>query len=285
MSGVLGGLVGSFAKLQVEATGGTVVTSGGYKYHTFTSSGSFVVTRPGPLEIIAIGGGGGGGKGIAGGGGGAGGLGFYSGNITSGTHSVTIGAGGAVAPSNLQGDNGSNSGLASLVTGNGGGGGGGSSSAQPNEMSGRDGGCGGGGGLAAGGLTGGGGGGSQGFGGGSSPWTGQDNRGTGGGGGMGGAGQDGQPHNVSSQRAGNGGIGTAVYSAWGIATGTGQLSGGIRYYAGGAAGEKSSGQSNVGGTGGLGGGGNSGGAGSANMGGGGSAANGGSGIVIVRYAV
>lgn len=277
------GILATSAPSKVIATGGTTFDSGGYRYHRFLSSDTFTVTQGGLIEAIAIGGGGGGGKGIGGGGGGAGGLGFYSGAVTVGNHSVTIGAGGAIAPVNLQGDNGSNSALASFVTGNGGGGGGGSSSAQQNEMNGRDGGCGGGGGLAAGGLTGNGGGGSQGFNGGSSVWTGLDNKGTGGGGGMGGAGQDGQTNPPTSLKAGNGGIGTAAYSAWGIATFTGQSSGGVNYFAGGGAGEKNSGFSNLAGTGGLGGGGNSGSAGTANTGGGGSAANGGSGLVLVRY--
>jgi hypothetical protein len=104
---------------------------------------------------------------------------------------------------------------------------------------------------------------------------------------MGGSGQDGQTVNTSNEKAGNGGIGTSAYSAWGIATGTGQLSGGIRYYAGGGAGQRTTGLNNQNGTGGLGGGGSTGSSGAANTGGGGSGGNGtgGSGIVIVRYAV
>ena len=43
----------------VGATGGTIVTSGTYKIHTFTSSGSFVPSVAGTVEILLVGGGGG----------------------------------------------------------------------------------------------------------------------------------------------------------------------------------------------------------------------------------
>jgi hypothetical protein len=51
-----------FASSPISATGGTIYTPGdGYKYHVFTSSGTFAVTSGnGAAEIIAIGGGGGG---------------------------------------------------------------------------------------------------------------------------------------------------------------------------------------------------------------------------------
>jgi hypothetical protein len=43
----------------IVATGGTVVTSGGYKYHTFTSSSTFTLTSGGGnIEYVAIAGGG-----------------------------------------------------------------------------------------------------------------------------------------------------------------------------------------------------------------------------------
>ena len=84
-----------------SATGGDyVLTPGnGYKYHTFTSSGSFV-TEGGPhtVEFILVAGGGGGGgcNNSAAGGGGAGGMAISSGfDCGYGTHSVTVGAGGA----------------------------------------------------------------------------------------------------------------------------------------------------------------------------------------------
>jgi hypothetical protein len=63
----------------IEATGGTITTSGDYKIHTFTSSGTFTVTQVGnPIGsdtvdyLVTAGGGGGGSK--RGGGGGAGGF-------------------------------------------------------------------------------------------------------------------------------------------------------------------------------------------------------------------
>ena len=42
----------------VTARGGTVTTSGGYKYHTFTTSGIFTVTGGGAIEFLVQGGGG-----------------------------------------------------------------------------------------------------------------------------------------------------------------------------------------------------------------------------------
>ena len=76
------------------ATGGTITTSGAYKIHTFTSSGSFVSNFKGLVEILAVGGGGGGSN-IIGGGGGAGGMLDTTTTLSSaGTYAVAIGAGG-----------------------------------------------------------------------------------------------------------------------------------------------------------------------------------------------
>ena len=45
----------------VDATGGTISISAGYKYHTFTSNGTFsVLSGPAIVDIIVVGGGGGG---------------------------------------------------------------------------------------------------------------------------------------------------------------------------------------------------------------------------------
>jgi hypothetical protein len=96
--------------LPVVASGGSVTTSGVYKIHTFTSSGTFTVTQGGDVEYIVVGGGGGGGA-NRGGGGGAGGYrssvsGEASGGgqsaeppltVTPGNYSITIGAGGAAS--------------------------------------------------------------------------------------------------------------------------------------------------------------------------------------------
>lgn len=111
------------------ASGGNIdalAPGNGYKYHTFTSPGNFVVTSPSiTVEILIVGGGGGGG-GYLGGGGGAGGLVYVNSfSLSSGTYPVVIGAGGAGAPAasgGSQGTSGSNSSFDGL-TANGGGGG------------------------------------------------------------------------------------------------------------------------------------------------------------------
>jgi hypothetical protein len=70
----------------ISATGGTVTTSGGYKIHTFTSSGTFSVSSVpsgATIRYLVVAGGGGGGNnnsaGSAGGGGGASGADLTSG--------------------------------------------------------------------------------------------------------------------------------------------------------------------------------------------------------------
>jgi hypothetical protein len=114
-------------------TGGTVTDAGGYRTHTFTSSGTLIVPAgfSGGAEVLVIGGGGGGGSG-RGGGGGAGGLLFNSNlNLTASTsYPVTIGAGGAAETngsnsvfSNLNavggGRGGSHDGNSAVITNNG----------------------------------------------------------------------------------------------------------------------------------------------------------------------
>jgi len=80
------------------ATGGTVSNIAGYRVHTFTSSGSLVISGTGNVECLVIAGGGGGGGGgysVAGGGGGAGGFRTAAGiAVTPGSYAVTVGAGG-----------------------------------------------------------------------------------------------------------------------------------------------------------------------------------------------
>ena len=92
-------LLGAAGKAGIEATGGTVTTHGSYKVHTFLSSGNFVVTSAGTIDVLVVGGGGAGGSGNAGsyeaGGGGAGGVRtFTSQSVGVGTWAVTVGAGG-----------------------------------------------------------------------------------------------------------------------------------------------------------------------------------------------
>jgi len=84
-----------------SATGGSISTSGGFRQHLFTSSGTFVVTQGGTIdEIIIIGGGGGGGGSEAGtewgsGGGGAGGVRVITmRSEAAGSISITVGPGG-----------------------------------------------------------------------------------------------------------------------------------------------------------------------------------------------
>jgi hypothetical protein len=82
-----------------KCTGGieTSYESGGvtYKVHKFTTSGVLEVTGSGKVDVLVVGGGGGGGNHAAPGGGGAGGL-IYKTSLSliSGSHTVTIGAGG-----------------------------------------------------------------------------------------------------------------------------------------------------------------------------------------------
>ena len=118
------------------ATGGTLTTVDGYRIHSFTSSGDFVVSTTGVVEYLVIGGGGGGG-GNHGAGGGAGG--FLQGQtlIKSGSYSVVIGGGGA--GSTQQGTNGSDSTVIGLTAVGGGGGGkgyasGGASASSPGSV-------------------------------------------------------------------------------------------------------------------------------------------------------
>ena len=252
-------------------SGGTITTSGDYRIHTFTSSGTFVNTIASlSVEYLVIAGGGGGGTGdtgaaARGGGGGAGGYrtnvpGQTSGGnssaeaaltLSTGNKTVTVGAGGAggSGSQNASGSNGGDSVFDSITSIGGGRGG-------ANTTAASSGGSGGGGeesnGSGASGTSG------QGTGGGDGTESG--NRGGGGGG------------------AGQAGSGT---------TGGNGLSSNITGSAvtrGGGGGTTSSGGSGGGGAGGS----VNGTDGTANTGGGGGAAHtnagdGGSGIVIVRY--
>ena len=276
-----------------SSTGGTKVTTGGYVYHTFTSSGNFVFSGSKSAQALIIAGGGGGGGQAAngGGGGGAGGLVYASSiNLTSQTYAVTVGAGGVAG--GTSGGNGGNSSFQGQTVAVGGGGGG------ANASTGNSGGSGGGGGRDSGNTSGG------------AATSGQGNAGgvsinsCGSAGGGGGAGQAGiagayDCNNMNATQS-DGGDGVNTYSAWATATSTGV--GG--YYAGGGAGAVEA-QAHLYGRneGGLGGGGigsmsydQHGTAGTANTGSGGgggqtfqsvqrNAGAGGSGLVIIRYAV
>ena len=289
--------VGATANIAAfSATGGTITTSGGYTIHTFLSSANFVVTggTAKNMEYLIVAGGGGGGQ-NGGGGGGAGGLltnvGGTALSVSSGTHSIVIGEGGA---NSAEGSNSSALSLTAI------GGGGGGSNVLGNA---GNGGSGGGAafihtnsnGAAGTGTAG------QGNNGGSVSWTNTSNHASAGGGG---AGAVGQTPSSAAGPSGNGGVGVQV-----------NINGTNHYWAGGGGGGIHG--SNEAGDGGLGGGGGgsvgfgsnqgdgggsalnsggngttfTGGAGGANTGGGGGGGSqnsnhggaGGSGIVIIRY--
>ena len=80
--------------------GDIIVQSGGYWYHAFLNSNSFIPQKNLTADVLVVAGGGGGGNAndTAGGGGAGGLLGFTSQALTSATpYSVIVGAGGAVA--------------------------------------------------------------------------------------------------------------------------------------------------------------------------------------------
>ena len=100
----IGDFYGATNAVYMAASGGSTSTSGNYKYHTFTSSGTFTVNTvasgaaPTTVDYLIIAGGGAGGQAytgrLAGGGGGAGGYRTGSVNVTStGGNSITVGAG------------------------------------------------------------------------------------------------------------------------------------------------------------------------------------------------
>jgi hypothetical protein len=195
------------------ATGGNVSTSGGFRQHMFTGSGTFVVTQGGTIdEIIIIGGGGGGGGSEAGtewgsGGGGAGGVRVITmKGESTGSYAVVVGSGGfgGRPTSSNPGNNNGGRGGSSSYGGTSAQGGGPGAGAGGNflENPGGDGGSGGGGSGAPGGsgASGEGNGGGAGF----------VNRGGaaggGGGGGRGGAG--------SAANGGQGGSGGPGFSTW-----------------------------------------------------------------------
>jgi hypothetical protein len=278
-----------------KASGGDIIVNDGtYWYHAFLTSNVFTPFSNLSCDVLQVAGGGGG-AGYGGGGGAGGLLGFTSQALTSATNYVaTIGAGGVATPYNTANIGaGNNSQFGSLTASVGGGGAG----SATNFRTGGNGGSGGGAGSADPG---------NGNASGGTGTTGQGNNGgvatsqtsAQGGGGGGGAGA------VGSTTTCIGGIGAtfnttvggtagpySFINAMGSATGTGQLSGGNYYYAGGGSGQGNTAGPNAGGLGGGGSGGFGGGsdtAGTANTGGGGgsgpgTAKSGGSGIVIVRY--
>ena len=269
-------------------SGGTITTSGGFRIHTFTSSGTFVNTiANNSVQYLVIGGGASGGNAenfsVSGsGGGGAGGYrssvtGESSGGgasaesaqtLSAASFSVTVGGGGSSQTSHANGNNGSNSVFAgsSTITSLGGGAGGGASN------NGSSGGSGGGGGDSS---NGGAGTSGQGFAGANFHSGGENIGGGGGGAGAaatnanGGVGVSSSINGSATFRGGGGG-----------GAGRSNSNGGSGGNGGGGAGTNHGGNTGTAGTANTGGGG--GGTGAAN---GGTSGAGGSGIVILRYAI
>ena len=105
-----------------SAGSGTTTTSGGYKIHAFTSTGTLNVINGGYMDVLIVAGGGGGGGGTNSGGGGAGGVLLAQDlSIGDGPYNITVGDGGAAPYAN--GTNGSSSSF-DTYSANGGGGGG-----------------------------------------------------------------------------------------------------------------------------------------------------------------
>ena len=263
---------------KTTVSGGTETTSGVYTIHTFTSSGSLVVSGKELTADYLVVAGGGGGGGTRAGGGGAGGMIESPGQtIPVGTHTVNVGGGGNGGPGVDSGAVGGPSYLGSLATANGGAYGGGQ---------GNPGGPGGSGGGGSDGQPGGEGTPGQGNDGGNS----SGDRGGGGGGGKGGAGGVGPTGTGEGDGAGGAG-GAAGSSDYSGAT--------VNYSGGGGGGSRDNGTVGSGGGGNAGPGGKNpttpaGNAGINQGGGGGgggrhptgatlSGGSGGSGIVIVRY--
>ena len=278
-------------------TGGTVTTSGGYRYHEFTSSGAFVtdVELTGVDYIVVAAGGGGGGWG---GGGGAGGLiSRTSQTLSAATYPIVLGAGGygtGVAggyrtDAYYVGSDGGDTTFNSLTAIGGGGGG------KYDGGVGRAGGSGGGGGGSSVttlyGVAGGAGTSGQGNNGGRGGGVNTYHNGQGGGGGAGAIGGESAGYGASGG-AGGAGLAPTGFSSFGDSG----------YFAGGGGGHTDRRNGAAVSTGGAGGGGNGGGYqpdtsaqnGDANTGGGGGSygrnsssvsGHGGSGTVIIRYAI
>jgi hypothetical protein len=142
----------SILTTSASASGGTIADLMGYRIHTFTSSGSFVVTSAGDVEYLVVAGGGGGAtpadaNNRAGGGGGAGGILEGSTSLLTGTYVITVGNGGTPGTSGVYysvGTSGGNSSIGTNVIAIGGGRGGAGNNQPP-----ATGGSGGGGGSGA----------------------------------------------------------------------------------------------------------------------------------------
>jgi hypothetical protein len=196
----------------IYAVGGTESTSGGYKIHKFTSTGTFVVQGTGTIEVLVVAAGGGSTGNRSGGGGGGGALYNAAYDIVRSLQTivVTIGQG-------VTGANGQNSVFGTMTAVGGGAG-------QGGGVAGNPGGSGGGGGIAN--AAGGAGTAGQGHDGGAGAATGAGGGGGGGGGDGGGAG---------ASVSGTGGVGyTSSISGASVEYGSGGSGGGNASYTAGA---------------------------------------------------
>ena len=121
----------------ISATGGTVVTEGDFKYHTFTGPGTFCVSAAGnsqgsnKIQYLVVAGGGSGagqncnGCGRHGGGGGAGGYRCSETGLCAAVQAYSIAVGGGGAGNAYPANNGSNSTFSTITSAGGGRGGGG----------------------------------------------------------------------------------------------------------------------------------------------------------------
>jgi hypothetical protein len=114
----------SITVLAPVATGGSVTTSGAYTYHTFASSGTFVVNKTYTMDYLIVAGGGSGGTGRGGAGGAGGYIATDSASIAPSSYTVTIGGGASGSGQDTPGNTGNPSSVFG-VTANGGGYGGG----------------------------------------------------------------------------------------------------------------------------------------------------------------
>jgi hypothetical protein len=151
----------------IVATGGTILTSGDFKTHVFTSPGTFTVSSAGTpagsttVEYLVVGAGGSGSGSspgpnefdYAGGGGGAGGYrqnypspAFGGFPVSAQGYPITVGAGGGAPGTTQRGVNGNPSIFSTITSTTGGGGGSGGSAGSHPGRNGNDGGSGGGGG-------------------------------------------------------------------------------------------------------------------------------------------
>jgi rRNA maturation protein Nop10 len=115
-----------------DCSGGTVSYDyvGGYKIHTFTSTGPLTVNTAGLVDVLVVGGGGAGGGGNNGGGGGAGGFRYVTDYTLSASLTVTVGVGGVGSAAAVTAASGGNSVFDTITATGGGGGGGGNGGAS-----------------------------------------------------------------------------------------------------------------------------------------------------------